>query len=72
MHVDAGYHIVGMMRDRCRAADSPSCSTNFNGSAEPTAMSHNSFGHLFRVTTWGESHGPAIGCVVDGARRASR
>ena len=30
-------------------------------------MSHNSFGHLFRVTTWGESHGPAIGCVVDGA-----
>jgi chorismate synthase len=29
-------------------------------------VSHNSFGHLFRVTTWGESHGPAIGCVVDG------
>lgn len=29
-------------------------------------MSYNSFGHLFRVTTWGESHGPAIGCVVDG------
>ncbi|WP_422019223.1 chorismate synthase [Roseibium sp.] len=29
-------------------------------------MSHNSFGHMFRVTTWGESHGPAIGCVVDG------
>ena len=29
-------------------------------------MSHNTFGHLFRVTTWGESHGPAIGCVVDG------
>ncbi len=29
-------------------------------------MSHNSFGHLFRFTTWGESHGPAIGCVVDG------
>ena len=29
-------------------------------------MSHNSFGHLFRITTWGESHGPAIGCVVDG------
>ncbi len=29
-------------------------------------MSHNSFGTLFRVTTWGESHGPAIGCVVDG------
>jgi chorismate synthase len=29
-------------------------------------MSHNSFGHLLRVTTWGESHGPALGCVVDG------
>jgi chorismate synthase len=29
-------------------------------------LSHNSFGHLFRVTTWGESHGPAIGCIVDG------
>lgn len=29
-------------------------------------MSHNTFGHLFRVTTWGESHGNAIGCVVDG------
>ncbi len=30
-------------------------------------MSHNTFGHLFRVTTWGESHGVEIGCVVDGA-----
>src|ERR1700755_2223443 len=29
-------------------------------------MSVNSFGRLFRVTTWGESHGPAIGAVVDG------
>lgn len=29
-------------------------------------MSFNSFGHLFRVTTFGESHGTAIGCVVDG------
>src|ERR1700743_580606 len=28
-------------------------------------MSHNTFGHLFRVTTFGESHGVAIGCVVD-------
>ena len=26
----------------------------------------NTFGHLFRVTTFGESHGPAIGCVIDG------
>ena len=30
------------------------------------SMSFNTFGHLFRVTTFGESHGPAIGCVVDG------
>jgi chorismate synthase len=29
-------------------------------------MSLNTYGHLFRVTTWGESHGPAIGCTVDG------
>jgi chorismate synthase len=29
-------------------------------------MSFNSFGHLFRFTTWGESHGPALGAVVDG------
>jgi chorismate synthase len=29
-------------------------------------MSHNTFGHMFRVTTFGESHGVAIGCVVDG------
>jgi chorismate synthase len=30
------------------------------------AMSHNTLGHLFRVTTWGESHGSAIGCIIDG------
>ena len=29
-------------------------------------MSHNSFGNLLKFTTWGESHGDAIGCVVDG------
>jgi chorismate synthase len=29
-------------------------------------MAGNSFGSIFRFTTWGESHGPAIGCVVDG------
>jgi len=29
-------------------------------------MSFNTFGHMFRVTTFGESHGPALGCVVDG------
>ena len=29
-------------------------------------MSFNTFGKIFRFTSWGESHGPAIGCVVDG------
>jgi chorismate synthase len=29
-------------------------------------MAGNGFGHLFRFTSWGESHGPAIGCVVEG------
>ena len=29
-------------------------------------MSHNTFGKIFRFTTWGESHGPAIGCIIDG------
>lgn len=29
-------------------------------------MSHNSFGHLLRFTSWGESHGAALGCVIDG------
>src|SRR3546814_3745825 len=29
-------------------------------------MSDNAYGKLYRVTTWGESHGPALGCVVDG------
>ncbi len=29
-------------------------------------MSDNTFGKMFRVTTWGESHGPALGCVIDG------
>lgn len=29
-------------------------------------MSFNTYGHIFRVTTWGESHGPALGCTIDG------
>jgi len=33
---------------------------------EENLMSQNTFGRLFRVTTWGESHGPALGAVVDG------
>jgi chorismate synthase len=37
-----------------------------NAARAGNSMSHNTFGHLFRVTTFGESHGVAIGCVVDG------
>jgi chorismate synthase len=41
--------------------------SSFGAAKQPfLVMSHNTFGHLFRLTTWGESHGPAIGCVVDG------
>ena len=29
-------------------------------------MAGSSFGKIFRITTWGESHGPALGCVIDG------
>src|SRR5712691_5673285 len=41
-------------------------SSGYHTASIGTAMSFNTFGHLFRVTTFGESHGPAIGCVVDG------
>jgi chorismate synthase len=34
--------------------------------SQKSIMSFNTFGHLFRVTTFGESHGPAIGCIIDG------
>lgn len=37
-----------------------------NASLENTVTMSNSFGTLFRVTTWGESHGPALGAVIDG------
>src|SRR6185312_15462364 len=47
----------GISRERRREPERPN---------KDSAMSHNTFGHLFRVTTFGESHGPAIGCVVDG------
>ena len=40
--------------------------SNGNSVRRQCPMSHNTFGHLFRVTTWGESHGPALGVVVDG------
>jgi chorismate synthase len=48
----------------CRSADR--WSRRHDASAFARRMSLNSFGHVFRFTTWGESHGPAIGAVVDG------
>lgn len=38
----------------------------FAVSRSQTPMPGNSFGQIFRLTTWGESHGPAVGCTVDG------
>src|SRR3954447_8940356 len=51
----AGYHTA-----------SSGIAWNCEATSKKTSMSFNTFGHLFRVTTFGESHGPAIGCVVDG------
>jgi chorismate synthase len=42
------------------------CPTLGKEQGKERPMSMNSFGHLFRVTTWGESHGPALGATVDG------
>ncbi len=50
----------------------PACAAKLCGAppnsafAHPGAMSGSTFGELFRVTNFGESHGPAIGCVIDG------
>src|SRR6185369_15101012 len=58
-----------MLQATCgfRLASRGSCAFQFLTTGTwAEGVSHNSFGHLFRVTTWGESHGPAIGCVVDG------
>src|SRR5579872_6718559 len=51
-----------------RQSGRPRAATSRSAKSPPKSslMSFNTFGHLFRVTTFGESHGPAIGCVVDG------
>src|SRR5437016_9640297 len=49
-----------------RRHESRGCAGHFGRREIGRRMSHNSFGHFFRVTTFGESHGPVIGCVVDG------
>src|ERR1700742_4446985 len=50
----------------CARNRQPKSPSSCKGSIRSPEMSFNSFGHLFRFTSWGESHGPAIGCVVDG------
>ncbi len=49
-----------------RSFDRPDRAGYDTATSSKDVMSFNSFGHLFRVTTFGESHGAAIGCVVDG------
>ena len=52
-----------------RTFRSRACSPRRGGLDPPApqgGMSFNTFGHVFRFTTWGESHGPALGAVVDG------
>src|SRR5471032_3572140 len=53
-------------RDQKRRATGNASKASASGATIRETMSYNTFGHLFRVTTFGESHGPAIGCVVDG------
>jgi chorismate synthase len=44
----------------------PAPGAGYQAGRQANLMSYNTFGHLFRVTTFGESHGAAIGCVIDG------
>jgi chorismate synthase len=80
MSPSARKHLLGVRHETCqtpgrsarnakplghRAVVWENAATHSAAACE-NSMSHNTFGHLFRVTTWGESHGPALGCVVDG------
>ena len=59
----------GLQLDLGRRLFDPTRSPRYhtlNPAISSSHMSHNTFGHLFRVTTFGESHGAALGCVVDG------
>ncbi len=57
---------VGQMGIFAVESHTAHASPSWPRSDEPARMSANAFGKLFTVTTFGESHGPAIGCVVDG------
>src|SRR6476620_9636125 len=55
-----------LLPGRVTTRQHPTLSLAVTAASTQSTMSHNTFGHLFRVTTFGESHGIAIGCVVDG------
>jgi chorismate synthase len=64
-----GFSIHGFSRPviRYRLAEfDPGGCAGYHTADRSNAMSFNTFGHMFRVTTFGESHGLALGCVVDG------
>src|SRR5260221_13575831 len=65
---DMGWPVKGALSAvyASRRGDLTATATRATTRPERNSMSFNTFGHLFRVTTFGESHGPAIGCVVDG------
>src|ERR1700732_4174209 len=56
-------HVAGVWAHRRQLTNDLARATTSGGS---NPMSFNTFGHLFRVTTFGESHGAAVGCVIDG------
>src|SRR6202034_3456991 len=68
----AGYQARRAVRQDDAKAIAPLCIVSrqlryaTTTSTRRSTMSFNTFGHSFRVTTFGESHGPAIGCVIDG------
>jgi len=62
-HVVEHVHVAGVWAHRRQLTNDLARATTSGGS---NPMSFNTFGHLFRVTTFGESHGVAIGCVIDG------
>src|SRR5258706_189593 len=65
---DMGWPVKGALSAvyASRRGDLTATATRATTRPERNSMSFNTFGHLFRVTTFGESHGLAIGCVVDG------
>src|SRR6266446_6684312 len=65
---DMGWPVKGALSAvyASRRGDLTATATRATTRLERNSMSYNTFGHMFRVTTFGESHGLAIGCVIDG------